>query len=401
MNILFLCNRFPYPVRDGGALANFNLLHGLYHAGIKVKLLCFDTSKHPGNLEGAPAWLRQFEIECIELDTRFSMYGLIEAVLKRKNYQLHRFYRQALISRVQQLTKEQSFHLIHLEGIYMAQYAFKLRPLNIPLIFREHNVEYQIWERLAQEAAFPKSILYRQIARALQKTEEKLWKAVDGLIALSTHDLDHIRKVVHTPAISAAIGIDLSQYHTCLPQQQPNTLFHLAAMSWQPNIEAVELIINTYWPAIKAALPHFSLHLAGKNMPSMLLKQAKENLHIEAEVEDAANWMASFQYMLVPLKSGSGLRVKIIEAMAMGKIVMGTPVAFQGIEIKHGQHGFIIRNPSECVSILKELELNAEKRAEISNAARNFAKEHFDLVATTQKVLNFYTQIANASARSL
>jgi glycosyltransferase involved in cell wall biosynthesis len=124
-------------------------------------------------------------------------------------------------------------------------------------------------------------------------------------------------------------------------------------MNWSPNLEAVNWFLDQMWDKI-ADLP-VKLHLGGREMPDSLRKLDSAQIKIHATVENAVEFMSQYNVMIVPLLSGSGMRVKIIEGMALGRIVITTTVGAEGIECEDGKNILIANSPDQFYDHIKKV----------------------------------------------
>lgn len=160
-------------------------------------------------------------------------------------------------------------------------------------------------------------------------------------------------------------------------------------MDWLPNREGVDWFIRHVWPEIHAALPDWILVLAGKEIPSFYTTLQDKNIHVKS-AQDAAVFMQEEGIMIVPLLSGSGIRVKIIEGMALGKVIITTSVGLEGIPAQSGVNILIANEPADFLRIIKDLIAFPQLAQTISENALTFANEHFRSEYLTQKLLHFY-----------
>ncbi len=375
MKILFLSHRIPWPIKDGGALAIHNNLKGFIDAGHEVKLLCLNPQKDHTSLDQTPEYFAKANPTCFHVNTDLSAWAAIKNLFSKESYHVIRFFlpefAEALI---EELTKRQ-YDVVHMEGAFIGQYAGLIRKHSKAcLVLREHNVEYRIWESMAKLSGNQLKTMYLNLlATRLQTYEETLWKQVDMIDAISPDDLVVFKQFNPNSYLGGA-GFELDTYMKVKERGQARTIFHLGSMDWLPNREAMGWLLNSIWPEIHKSYPEWKLFLAGKKMPREWMRQGF-NLRIEGEVASATAYMAQYQVMVVPLKSGSGVRIKTIEAMALGKVVITTNVGLRGLEMEHGKEVLVANTPSEFVAAIRFLEENPEQMEAIGEAARKKVQE--------------------------
>jgi glycosyltransferase involved in cell wall biosynthesis len=188
-------------------------------------------------------------------------------------------------------------------------------------------VEHEIWKTLAQNSKpSGKSFLIRILAQALQKDEIKLLNSVDGIFSISPEDSKKFVQLgIKTPIVEIPVSIDQDENST---KSKHNHFFFIGGMDWAPNKEAAELLISTIFPRIKAVLPEAQLTIAGAGTE---LLNADDGISCLGFVADSKEFMRNSGTLLLPLQSGSGVRIKLLEAMSIGAPIVTTTIGKEGI----------------------------------------------------------------------
>src|SRR6185503_3358015 len=156
------------------------------------------------------------------------------------------------------------------------------------------------------------------------------------------------------PAEVIPVGLELDDYPDQSNAENGLSLFHLGSMDWLPNLEGVQWLLAGCWPLIHQEFPTLKLYLAGRGFPDWLIQQAPANVICEGEILDAKKFMRDKQVMVVPLKSGGGMRVKIIQGMALGKTIISTTIGAEGIMYEDGKNILIADTPAEILSRVEQ-----------------------------------------------
>ncbi|MCF8255091.1 MAG: glycosyltransferase family 4 protein, partial [Bacteroidia bacterium] len=173
------------------------------------------------------------------------------------------------------------------------------------------------------------------------------------------------------------------------------SVFHLGSMDWMPNQEAMKWFIQEVWDKVNLEFPSLPFYLAGRNIPdSFFAYNQQKNVHVLGEIEDAIEFMNQKAIMIVPLFSGSGIRVKILEGMALGKCIISTDLGAQGIDITDGENILIANTAEEFVKKISYLVAHPNEITRIGNNASSLAKEKYDNQKIIQKLLRFYSHLA-------
>lgn len=396
MKILQLCHKPPLPAKDGGCIAMDNLTQGLLNLGHKVKVLTIYTHKHDLNLDELPEeYIQQTDIEGVFVDTRINMVDAFTAYMTNDSYHVNRFFSPDMDIKIDRLLRRHQFDIIHLESLFMTPYLGTIkRRSKAPVVLRAHNIEYTIWEKIAIGTKNPiKKAYINFLARQLKEYELNMFNFVDGIATISESDKIRMLQLgVRKPIRTISFGIDLEKYH---PQPTPTeiSLFHLGAMDWEPNIEGLSWFIEEIWPYIHEHFPQLLLNLAGRNMPDKFLQMQVKGVNIIGEVQDAHDFMAQHSIMVVPLLSGGGIRVKIIEGMALGKAIVSSTIGAIGIEDHHSGALRIADSVHEWINALEPLVGHPDEIVEMGEQARLFAETHFDNVQITKALIQFYRDI--------
>jgi len=371
-----------------------NLTKGLLEAGHDVKVLCASTHKHPyAEDEVSEVYKKLTRIEAVYIDTRLNFVDAFSNLITNDSYNVSRFFSPDLDMALERILREEEFDVVQLESLFMTPYIATVRRFTkAKLILRSHNLEYKIWQRMARVSANgPRKAYLKLLAKRLKGYETDITSQVDGIATISPEDTNNFKELgCSTKLVTLPFGIDTSEYEVERPYNFRPNLFHLGAMDWMPNIEGVEWFLNKAWAPIIASYPQFKLHLAGKASDAYKAPQGVKNLSLDGEVDSAKDYMVSKGIMIVPLLSGGGIRIKIIEGMALGKVIISTTVGAEGIGVTHGENILLADKPEDFKARIDELHQNPELAERISKNARNFIEKNFDNAVLTSRLVNFY-----------
>ncbi len=394
MRILQLCNKAPYPANDGSSIAICTLAEGLADNGIELHLLPINTKKHFKPEENIDrAFKLKTNYQSVYKDTNTSAVGAFLNLFSNQSYFVSRFFFKAYEDLLIQKLKSTSFDIIQLEGVFMASYIPVIKKhSNAKIILRSHNLEHQIWERhLANEKSGIKKTYLTLQNNRLKKFEIEAFNQVDAIVTITDEDKKTISSICPKKPIHTCLtGINLQSYNQVVAPVFPQTLFHFASMDWMPNIEAVDWFMNTVWNEVIKSEPNVKLVLAGRGMPERFKKLASDNITIIDDVKDSSQFYSTYDIMLVPLWSGSGLRIKLVEGLAYGKAIITTSIGAEGIPYTSGKDLLIADSGAEFLkAILRVLSDNACKK-QLQESARVLAEQHFDYKVIAARLIEFY-----------
>jgi glycosyltransferase involved in cell wall biosynthesis len=396
MKILQLCNKAPYPANDGSSIAITTLAEGLADSGVELHLLCINTKKHFKPNENIPAEFKQkTHYQSVYKNSDTSILGAFGNLFSSRSYFVSRFffkeYEQQLVKKLQ----DNAFDVIQIEGVFMTSYIPVIKRYSkAKIVLRSHNVEHQIWERhlVNEKNALKKIYLTLQNSR-LKAFELKAFGDVDAIVTITDEDKKTILEVCPDKAVHTCLtGISLANYNV-KEATYFNTVFHFASMDWMPNIEAVDWLLKEVWNDVLKQNPDAKLVLAGRGMPERFKKMTSKNVTIIEEVKDSANFYGAHDIMLVPLWSGSGLRIKLVEGLAYGKPIITTTIGAEGIPYSAGKDLLIADSANEFVKAILVLLQNDGQKHELQRAARQLAEEHFDYKVLACKLVSFYNSL--------
>ena len=398
MRILQLCNKPPYPPIDGGTMAMHNLSRGLINAGHEVKVLCISTAKHALNMEALPKEYREStRIEGVFVDTSLNVVDAFNDLLNADNYNISRFFSPDMDIRLIRLLTEEKFDIIQLESLFMTPYIPTLRRYTgAPIVLRSHNLEHVIQQRIATgEKNFLKKPYRKFLAKQLQEYEMAVLDRVDGVAAISPADAEHfVEHGTSTPIISIPFGVDLNEYEW-VPRSASKkpVFFHLGSMDWLPNEEGVRWLLDSVWPKVLEKRPEARLNLAGNRMPKDLIGTKNKGVLCRGRVKDAFDYMKARDIMVVPLFSAGGMRVKIIEGMALGKAIISTPIGAEGIAYTEGKEILIGRNAKEFIEHMIDLIDHPERLEELGQNARALIQSSYAEKKIVKDLVAFYKRL--------
>lgn len=398
IKILQISNKLPFPPKDGGAFAVLNMAKGLECAGAEVSLLAFNTSKHYQDMASVDVEsLPYVHIWTVDLDNSISVVSAVSHLLLSKEpHHVSRFRSIAFFDRLSSVLSEYQFDVIQLESLYLIQYLPFIKKLtNAPVVYRAHNIEHEIWMRKAQnERNVITAYVLKRIASRICQYEISIINLFDALIAISSKDLIFFKENALTkPFHIAAVGLDQAHQVNSVPELD---LFYIGALDWMPNQEGLLWFIEHCWPSIVTDFPELKFHVAGRNSPPWLEKRLShaKNIIFHGEVSDSGEYISRHSILLVPLFSGSGMRVKIAEGLNWGKPIITTPIGIEGLDeaVLHDAV-FIAADAHGWIEAIKRLLISSDLRDRTASNARDFAVRYLDMKVISKDLLEFYNKI--------
>ncbi len=398
LKILQICPKPPYPAVDGGSIAMNNITQGLLALGHQVKVLAISTFKYPADETlRTEEYVARTAFETQYVDIGIHLPDVLRSLFSAQPYNVSRFYDKAFEDRIIETVRNESFDVVHFEQLSTVPYLRAVRNhCPAPAVFREHNIEHHIWQAiLAAERNQLKKAYTGMMTERLRRYEIESFNRFDAIAAITGDDAEQLVNLgCRTPIEVIPFGIDLHAVRSEVKTEFP-AVFHLGAMDWTPNQEAVGLLLDEIWPRVIQRHPELRLYLAGRAMPTWLRALEAKNVTVVGEVSNAYDFMKSKAVMVVPLQSGSGMRIKMVEGMALGKTIVSTRLAAQGIDCTHEKNILFAETPEEFVHWIDKVVSDKSLFDKVGRQARMLVKEKYDNRRIAEKLVSFYFDTIN------
>jgi glycosyltransferase involved in cell wall biosynthesis len=394
LKILHISPRVPFPPSDGGAIGIYNIIYGLHAEGHEVHILSANTSKHYQEEHVLKDIAVQYNVD---IETEVKPWKAMLNLFSSMPYNIERFISDKFSNRLEEILREHTFDIIQFEGTYVAWYIDVVRAFSkCPVVIRAHNIEYVIWERLVvNEKNILKRIYYKMLAERLKQFEAKFYKKFDAVAAITFEDIERFKsmgvqgkhRIIPAGVINEKFKADTNI------RKKPFTLFNISALDWIPNQEALFWFIEKVWPGVIEKMPHLELHIAGKGTPLNFFDLKAKHLFIHGYVDNASVFMQQYDLMLVPLLSGGGMRLKVIEGMSLGKCIISSSVGAEGIEYTNGKDIIICDKPEDWIKAIIDYFRDPEKFSMIEINSKKLIEDVYDNRKVTQQYLQLYKEL--------
>lgn len=393
MNILFLCNKNPYPERDGGCLGMNVMINEAVRCGHFVKVLAVNSSKNFVNPNELPEKYRNYtHYENVFMDLKVRPLSFLSTFFTKKSPHIIRFISKDFEEKLISILKQTDFDLVRVESVFMAPYVDTIRKYsNARIDMRAHNIEHLIWERLCAASKNPlKKMLLKHVCSTLKTYEQKAVNTMDVISAISLTEKEWFEKYVDIPVNYVPFGLDIHKvkYDDTLPSVA-NSIFYIGAMNWEPNVEGIDWFLDNVWPLVRMKRPDLKFYLAGRYMPQKYFDVEYENVLVLGEVPSVYDYMFAHEIMVVPLLSGGGVRVKIFEGMSMAKPIVTSSVGAEGIDLENGRDIMIADNAEDFADAIIKLADDRNLAKSIGENARE-AVNKYDIRNIFNKWISYY-----------
>ncbi len=394
MKILFLSPTVPFPLTDGGRIRVFNLLKQIAEKS-DITLLALETQ--PTDEEGI-AELQQLGVQVHLVPNaptlpRVSLRTLINAFHRQQPITVSRYDLPTYRQRFRELLATEDYDLVHYEMFHTAQFHTET---DLPGVLSQQNVDSEIWRRLCSETANPfYKFVYWTQQRAFQRYERVLSPKFD--VVTCTSDIDALVFQQHCAEDAIAIipnGVDVTHFQPDFTTESPAHLIYIGSMDWYPNEDAVAFFANEILPSIQSEVSDVRFSIVGGNPSARVQKLAeRDSVIVTGRVPEIKPYFAEATVFVVPLRIGSGTRLKILEALAMGKAIVSTSVGAEGLDLKDGEEIFIADEPKPFAEAVTRLLTDPTLRRRIGENGRARVEKDYDWRSIGEKLYQLYTEI--------
>ncbi|MEH6552353.1 MAG: glycosyltransferase family 4 protein [Pseudomonadales bacterium] len=405
MKILWLSHFVPYPPKGGMLSRSYNLLREVskYHeihlvsfVQEKPLLTMFSSVEHGKN--EAKKHLSQFcaNIEFLPIECEKVAFGnymlAFYSLFSTLPYTVNWLKSKKMKFLLKKLNIEHEFDLVHFDTISLAPYAQELNCSK--KILNHHNIESQMMlRRVDNESSWVKKLYFHIEGKKLRKYEKKICEKFSKNITCSP--LDSLRLLDVNSSVSVvdvSNGVDMDYFIPDLSSEECNRLIFIGGLNWYPNRAAVDFFVTEVWPSIKEMRPDVVMDIVGQDPPQELLSQAKSDggLRVHGFVDDIRGYMNRAAVYVCPIDDGGGTKLKVLDALAMGKALVANPVSCEGIDVVHGESVFFASTPEEYVKYINMLLDSKDLRKKFGAKGVQLIREKYSYRALGKKLSSCY-----------
>ncbi len=413
MNILYIAPRIPVKPFDGGAYMVFHQLRCLVRAGHTVILCAPNTSRHPAK-QGDELGICS-QLVSTDVDTSISIWGAVRALLGSKEpaptglprapYTLQRFFSKELFENVLAVIKSQPVDVILADYLQSSWYALALRHTLAdacpPVVYRANNVEHQILVRLANGDRSP---LHERMYRRLlvwqtEQFERTVAAAVDSVVSISELDAQWFEQVAPNTALTVVPpGIDVPTPVERHLQAIPR-IGMLGSLEWTPNVEGLRWFLRDIAPLIWKENPNVEIHLAGRSpLPEVLAWHDGKRVFVHGAVDSAADFLSTLHVGIIPLLSGSGVRIKLLEGLAHGLPMVTTHLGAEGIDVQDTEHVLMADSAQTFANACLALLADQKQAQEMAFRGRDLVRERYSWEDAMDKLVRVFASVIEKRA---
>ena len=335
-------------------------------------------------------------LEVVFKDTRNKGTGMFLSLFSQKPYTISKYYTLRAEHRLSEIMRRRIIDIVHIDHLHMAAYGKFLKAhWRVPVVLREHNVENVIWERLYQVQNNPlaKAYAFSQY-RKIKGYEKLMCQSLDRILAITMDDQKRI--MLLDPSIKVSVipaGVDTDYFYPQAAPEEHHAITFVGSMDWRANIDGVLWFVDKVLPAIHNKYPQMKLCLVGSNPAKKIRMLRNSFIDVRPNVPDVREYMAKAEILIVPLRVGGGMRIKILEALAMKKAVISTSIGCEGIDVKHGEDVLVADSEEEFIKSISLLIENRDYRQRLGIQGCNTIQKKYSWEAIAKSIESNYEDV--------
>ena len=377
----------------------YNTIKGLVNLGHDVSLVALNA-RHTFQEPPEDSLLDKIKYRAYNIDVSVSVFEVALNLFSKTSFNIDKYYDPEFEKLLIREVRSNAYDIIQFDGLFVSLYLNAVRKnCKSKIIYRAHNIENQVWQRLAavKNDPFKKSYL-KMHARRIKNYELEQLNKVDAITVFTEQDKSTmIGYGTKAPIEILPIGINLELYNPDYAKTEVPTLFFLGSLDWLPNREGIEWFLENFHKDLSNGELNVKFYVAGNGIPERFDDyEVMGKIFIPGEVDDALEFVNSKSIMIVPLLSSGGVRVKIVEGMAMEKCIISTALGAEGINYTSGENILIANSFDEFYNAIQKCIADEEYCRAIGLKARKLIEQQHDINMVTDKLVNLYNKVLSA-----
>jgi polysaccharide biosynthesis protein PslH len=357
MKILMLTQVLPYPPDSGPKIKTYNLIKFLAQTH-EITLVSYTRGDQSLDVE----CLKRFCCQVIPVPIRRSkiieIFALMKSFISSIPWVITRDDRKEMRNVIADLQSRNSFDIVHADQLNMVQFVNLLPKARS--VLDAHNALWVVYQRLAKNSANPLVRLFLEREyRLLKRYEGKISRSVDAVVTVSQEDKAAFEEAIGTNFDIPIVPIAIDTAETKLVSRKKNAdhILHIGTMFWPPNVDGIHWFLNNVYPILLNLRPDIHLDIVGARPPKEIIDAGHlfAGVSVTGFVKDPTEYLENAGVLIVPLRAGGGMRVKILEALAKGLPVVTTSIGCEGIAVENGRHLLIADSPQDFANAILQV----------------------------------------------
>jgi glycosyltransferase involved in cell wall biosynthesis len=321
--------------------------------------------------------------------------GQMASLLSPVSFQRRNLTSPAMQRKLDELCAAYDYDVIQVESSQLAGYRFDPRAA---FVLDEHNIEYELLYRMYSSDRSPLRRAYNWLEyRKFRREEIRSWQEATGCVMTSAREQEMVRQIIgRKPITVVPNAVDVHNFVPSDTPVDPNAIVMTGLMRYRPNSDAALFFIREVMPRILATRPELVFYVVGAGPPDELKRLAGPNVVVTDTVPDARPYVHKAAAFVVPLRMGSGTRLKVLEGLSMAKPMVSTTLGCEGIDVKNGEHLLVADEPAQLADAVLELLGNPELGARLGQCGRELVLRQYSWETVVEELERFYGELLGA-----
>lgn len=383
----------PYPLTDGGAIGIFKATEATSKAGADITFVAYPEKDADVTREGVQ---RLSEFATVHLCSKLlpSRPVTLARTIFKGAYPVERRMMKPMFELLASIVEQNSFDLMHVDHSHMGKYALWMKEMyGLPYVLRQHNFESQIYERFARTQKNPVVRRLSEVhGKRLRQEEIVFIREAMHVVAITEEDKELMREAVPQQNFTVIpAGVDTEYFIPSQSPVDPMAILWIGGMGWDPNREALDYFLREIWPLALKQYPPLHLDLVGEGTDRYEVPaDLRSSVKAYGRVPDIRPYLANAGVMVVPLRAGGGMRLKILDFFAAGKAVVSTSLGAEGNLARDGEHLLLADTPEDFMREIVTLIEDPALRSKLGNSARKLVEDHYSWRIIGEKFFQLY-----------
>jgi glycosyltransferase involved in cell wall biosynthesis len=392
LNILIVSAQFPYPPRSGFSTRVYQLARQL-SARHDVTLLSY---AFPHERDGVASLATQMSVRAVEWTAPPAISKRVTQALtiaSPRPYYCRDIYSESMQQAIDDVCSTGSFDAVQVESSFLCDFRF---PRNMRLVIDEHNVEYEVFERMSEgERSLPRRAFNRLEYLRCRRFEQAWWRRADACVVTSERELPTVRaSAPGTPVAVVPNAVDLDYFTPSGTPAEPHTIVFNGILTYRPNVDAAHFLIDEVWPLVRDRYPDARMTLVGRTDGVDTRSLMGPGVELLGEVPDIRPYIGRAAVVAVPVRIGGGTRLKVVEALAMGKATVSTALGCEGLAVRDREHLLIADDAGAFAARIFDVFESPDLGQALGQGGRRLIQDNYSWDLAGARLESLYRQIA-------
>ncbi len=402
LRILIVTPSIPYPPNWGFGIRVYQIVRELSRRHT-VSVICYSRPGEEDKIEALEQVCHSVHtVQNPLADRRAKRLAQLTAMVSRTSFQTASLRTAEMQTLLTSIVAGEHFDLVQFESSQMCSLQL---PRSVPWIVDEHNLEFELLQRMGRTESSPIRKLFNWVEhRKFKREEMSSWERADACIVTSDREARIVAAHVPQQSIHVAPnGVDIEFFAPAEDPAEsvdPDEMVFTGLLSYRPNADAVTYFVKQVLPLIVARCPRARFTVVGLDAPLEVTRLAGPNVDIVGAVPDVRPYVRRAALFVVPLRMGSGTRLKILEGLAAAKGVVSTTVGCEGIDVVAGEHLLVADTAADLADAIVSLQTDTTRAAELGKAGRRLVEDRYSWVSIVDELEGFHQTVVERVAHS-